>query len=292
MQQQWDVLVLDLDGTLLSGKGEVPDQNIHALDAVRDAGIEVVVATGRSFDECKHILNLIQHQGISITAGGSALHDAKGVVLDRETLSIDIVEEVSKDVVANNHRCLLLKDPSNCDAQYVLVGDAQLHHASSWWFETLKVPYLEVKSIEDDPWPSHTLRVGAVAEEAELKPIAERLEKSLQDRAKMQHWSAVTCSEATGSQTHLLEVFKKDVNKWSMLKRHHGKSLNPKRVIAIGDGINDIELFQEVGLSIVMGNATLEVQSFADVIAGRHDGNGFAEAMQRWVIPAESKQNG
>ena len=292
MQQQWDVLVLDLDGTLLCGLGEVSDQNIHSLDAVRDAGIEIVVATGRSFDECKHVLHLIHHQGISITAGGSALHNAKGEVLDCETLSFNIVEEVSENIVGTNHRCLLLKDPSHCDAQYVLVGEAQLHHASSWWFKTLNVSYLEVKTLADDPWPNHTLRVGAVAEEEELKPIAEHLENTLRDRAKMQHWSAVTCSEATGSQTHLLEVFSKDVNKWTMLKRYHGDSLNSKRVVAIGDGLNDIELFQEVGLSIAMGNATQEVQSQADVIAGHHDEHGFAGAMQRWVLPSEVKQDG
>ncbi|MGY8757046.1 MAG: HAD family hydrolase [Phycisphaerales bacterium] len=52
---EWDVLVVDLDGTLLCKQGEVSEQNLHALDSVRELGIEVVVATGRSFRECKHI---------------------------------------------------------------------------------------------------------------------------------------------------------------------------------------------------------------------------------------------
>ena len=69
---------MDLDGTLLCAQGDVSDQNIHALDIVREAGIEVVVATGRSFCECKHILDRIEHKGISVTAGGSSLHDADG----------------------------------------------------------------------------------------------------------------------------------------------------------------------------------------------------------------------
>ena len=44
MGKEWDVLVLDLDGTLLCGQGEVSHSNLHALDMVRDLGTEVVVA--------------------------------------------------------------------------------------------------------------------------------------------------------------------------------------------------------------------------------------------------------
>ena len=142
----------------------------------------------------------------------------------------------------------------------------------------------EIDCIEKDPWPEHTLRVGAVAEANELIPIASQLELSLNGRAKMQHWSAVTCSQATGSETHLLEVFGKNVNKWTMLQRHHGQSLDPAKVVAIGDGLNDIEVFKEVGLSIVMSNANEEVQLHADVVAGHHDQHGFADALRRWVL--------
>ncbi len=70
-----------------------------------------------------------------------------------------------------------------------------------------------------------------------------------------------------------------------MLKRHLEESLQHKRIVAIGDGLNDIELFKEAGLSIVMENATDSVQEHADVIAGHHDEHGFAHAMQRWILP-------
>ena len=104
MKSDWDVLVMDLDGTLLCAQGDVSDQNLHALDVVRDSGIEVVVATGRSYSECKHILDTIDHQGISITAGGSSLQDAQGNVLESESLQTEIVEEVTQNILQGNHR--------------------------------------------------------------------------------------------------------------------------------------------------------------------------------------------
>jgi hydroxymethylpyrimidine pyrophosphatase-like HAD family hydrolase len=130
-----------------------------------------------------------------------------------------------------------------------------------------------------------TLRVGAIASEEDLAPIALHLETQLADRAQMQHWSAVTCSEATGSTTHLLEVFGKTVNKWSMLQQYLGATLNKDRIAAIGDGLNDIEVLKEAGLSIAMENADENVKQHADVITGHHDGDGFVDAMRRWIIP-------
>lgn len=282
---QWDVLVLDLDGTLLCSQGAVSDQNLHALDIVRDHGIEVVVATGRSFSECKHVLREIQHDGVCISAGGSQLTDSDGNTLLRDVVDVLVVQEVTEQVLASGHRSLLLKDATACDTQYVLVGDASLHEASTWWFDSLGVSTIEVETIDEDPWPEHTLRVGAVAKESDLLPIAKKLKVSLEGRAKLQHWSAVTCSQATGSSTHLLEVFGNEVSKWAMLERHLGENLQRERIVAIGDGLNDIEVLREVGLSIVMENANEEVQQHADVLAGHHDSHGFAHAMRRWIIP-------
>ena len=282
---EWDVLVLDLDGTLLCKQGEISDQNLQALDEVSDCGIEIVVATGRSYCECKHVLQIMNHSGVCITAGGSQLTDCNGGALARDVVDKSVVKEVADAVLEDNHRCLLLKDATVCDTQYVLVGDAPLHEASQWWFESLDITTTEVRTIQEDPWPEMTLRVGAVASEEDLVPIAMQLEIILKDNAKLQHWSAVTCSEATGSSTHLLEVFGKTVNKWSMLQQHLGASLDRTRIAAIGDGLNDIEVLKKAGLSIVMENADENVRRYADVVTGHHDGNGFVDAMRRWIIP-------
>ena len=287
---QWDVLVLDLDGTLLCSQGEVSDQNLHALDMVREHEVEVVIATGRCFAECKHILEAIHHVGVCISAGGSQLTDHEGNAIARDCVDFSIVSEVTNKVVEYGHRSLLLKDALACGAQYVLVGDATLHDASKWWFDSHEIEIVEVASLEEDPWSEHTMRVGAIASESELMPIANELAISLDGRAKMQHWSAVTSSEAIGSSTHLLEVFGYQVNKWSMLKQHLGNSIDKLKIVAIGDGLNDVEVLQEASLSIVMENANEHVQQFADVLTGHHDENGFAEAMNRWVIPMEDKQ--
>ena len=287
VHERWDILVVDLDGTLLCGRGEVSDENRTSFNAVKEAGIEIVIATGRCFKESEHILEKIEHDGVSIVAGGSQLCDAQGNTIVSEPLEEHIVREVAEHILKGNHKLLLLKDASECDVQYVLVGQAPLHHASTWWFDTLSISLLEVHTIDEDPWPQHTLRAGAVADERKLKQEASILADRLQNRAKLQHWSAVTSSQATGSETHLLEIFGPSVNKWSMLQRHLGDRFDADRIVAIGDGLNDVELLQEAGLSIAMSNADMFVQSHADIISGDHNEHGFAEAVYTWVIEKE-----
>jgi hypothetical protein len=286
--ERWDVLVVDLDGTLLCGNGNVSEANRKSYETVKDSGIEIVIATGRCFSECEHILKLIEHDGVAIVAGGSQLCEAHGNSIQSDPLDREIVREVAHHILDGNHRLLLLKNASVCDAQYVLVGNAPLHHASVWWFETLGISLLEVATIEEDPWPDDTLRAGAVAEQRNLNQQVSILVEQLQTRAKLQHWSAVTCSEATGSETHLLEVFGSAVNKWTMLQKHLGEKFDPQRIVAIGDGLNDVEVLQESGRSIAMSNANAFVQSHADFISGHHDAHGFAEAMYTWVLEDES----
>jgi len=285
IMKDWKVLVLDLDGTLLCCEGEVSPQNIHALDCVRESGVEIVIATGRCFAECKHILDEIQHEGACITAGGSQLTESNGKGIARDVVNQEIAKEVTDYILQGGHRCLLLKDSTACETDYVLVGDAPLHHASHWWFDTLNISVHEIREVGEDPWPEDTLRVGAVAEERGLLPIAKELEPKLQGRARLQHWSAVTATHATESSTHLLEVFAHSVSKWTMLERYLGNQLDSTKVVAIGDGLNDIELFKGAGLSIVMENANEHVQGFADVVTGHHNKHGFADAMHRWIIP-------
>src|SRR5690606_8147942 len=56
----YDILALDLDGTLLNPRGEVSEANLAAVDAARKAGIEVVICTGRGLIESKRAIAAIR----------------------------------------------------------------------------------------------------------------------------------------------------------------------------------------------------------------------------------------
>ena len=49
------LLALDLDGTLVNSKGEISRENVDAVQRARDAGVRVLICTGRGLRECRQI---------------------------------------------------------------------------------------------------------------------------------------------------------------------------------------------------------------------------------------------
>jgi len=54
--------------------------------------------------------------------------------------------------------------------------------------------------------------------------------------------------------------------------------------MALGDGENDVEMLQLVGLGVAVGNAAAKVKETADVEVGSNDQDGVAEAIERYVL--------
>jgi hydroxymethylpyrimidine pyrophosphatase-like HAD family hydrolase len=57
-------------------------------------------------------------------------------------------------------------------------------------------------------------------------------------------------------------------------------------IATIGDQPNDVLMFKRSGLSIAMGNASDQVKSQADVTTDSYKDEGFAKAMERFVLPS------
>ena len=58
--------------------------------------------------------------------------------------------------------------------------------------------------------------------------------------------------------------------------------------MAIGDGPNDAPLLREAGLAIAMGNANAALKELADAVVASVDEDGFAEAVERYVLDRAS----
>ncbi|MDY7109516.1 MAG: HAD family hydrolase [Planctomycetota bacterium] len=278
----YELLVIDLDGTLLNSAGEVTEGNRQAIRRAREAGIEVIVATGRALVESLDPLEAIGRAGLVIAAGGAMLNDADtGRTIHSCVMPRDLVADVTNALLPHGHKVLLLKDPDVTGYHYLAVGPAELDPASQWWFETLPVSVRFAHEVGEDPHPDQTVRVAAVAGEAELAPIARHLKAELGDRCFLQHWAAVTETQATGSATHVLEVFNPDVNKWTMIARLcEERGIGPRRVAAIGDGLNDVQMVRAAGLGIAMAHGDDRVRAVADRVAGVSQRDGVAEAVE------------
>ena len=92
---------------------------------------------------------------------------------------------------------------------------------------------------------------------------------------------------AAASQPYYLDVTSPQANKGEVA-RYLARSfkLEPDEIATIGDQPNDILMFDHSGLSIAMGNADPEVKKAAHQITRSNEDEGFAYAVEHFVLPA------
>lgn len=289
--------MIDLDGTLLQREGGVSLGNVQALRRAQDEGFEIVLATGRSWKESRRAIEAIGHQGLLIGAGGSAVNRAAdGVTIHRATLDAEVVADCARLLIEHEHRAMLLKDHHESDHDYCMVGNHALDDATRWWFENHELVRLEVVCPNDAHLRAlthSTLRVGSVAPAARLTACSAEILRRHGDRVHVQQWGALTATETIGSATHLLEVFAHGVDKWTAIEWICAlRGTDPERVVAIGDGLNDVGMVQRAGFGVAMGNAIPAVRLVADAVVAPFDRDGVAEAvalaLQRFGTGARS----
>jgi hypothetical protein len=66
-------------------------------------------------------------------------------------------------------------------------------------------------------------------------------------------------------------------------------SIPPGQIATIGDMPNDVLMFKKSGVSIAMGNASAEVQAQATFVTSSNEEEGFANAIERFVLRASSE---
>ena len=91
---------------------------------------------------------------------------------------------------------------------------------------------------------------------------------------------------AARSQPHYLDVTHPTANKGVVIERLSNHFKIPLDQIAtLGDQPNDVLMFERSGLSIAMGNASEEVRRQATLVTASHEDEGFAKAIERFVLP-------
>ncbi|MAJ46586.1 MAG: hypothetical protein CBC35_04720 [Planctomycetes bacterium TMED75] len=273
------VIVSDLDGTLLGPGGALSDGTLAAVSELAAHGIPFILATGRSFYECKFVLDAIPCCQEMIGAAGALLSDARsGQTLARDALPNELVVRVTEFILAEGHLAQLLQDRSCVEYDYLLVGRGALHPTMDWWLDLHELNSHRVPSLEGLDL-SHTIRIGVVGGPGELEALTQRIETAFGEELVIRHWEAV--SETESQPTYLLELFNRGVDKWGMIEHVLERDgLDPERVVTIGDGLNDIQMLDRAPLGIAMGQARTSVQAVANQVVGSNREDGFAQAIR------------
>jgi len=268
------VVFSDLDGTILYDH-KPSEGSLEAIESLKEAGIPLVLTTGRSRKEVQPVLELlgIDRPDYLITEQGAIIFDKDGNEIFNDTMSkkdarrtIKCAEKYAK--IDENIRLLFYIGGKVYATSNITGGEAHMTNP------IVKESYDEILAMGN---PTRITFVKLDSEKAEdLNGLLNFVNKKLK-------WHGLNAFES-GS-VYNCEVMKKSTTKGNAAKevaKRMGVSL--KNAAALGDASNDVKMIETIGkfkgLSVAMGNATEELKNKARMITDDVQERGFAKAIQ------------
>lgn len=270
------LIVVDLDGTLLHKDMRVSDRTAEVFARAKAAGYEVAVATGRSHAESVYAADRIGADRYMILITGAQLYD-------RQTKKNVLYAPVEAELSAAINNILDEYD----DVYYQIYSNDKLYTTPHSFPMRSVVPlppqYLEDTIddlvVKEDLTPA-ILRHELPAEKYFiLSPSVERLEEI------RQRTQALGGLFVVYSLKHALEIVREDVNKGTAMQALREYTGIPReKIMVIGDSENDLDMFREGGFKVAVGNGFPCLKEQADYVAPSNEEDGVAEAVERFLL--------
>jgi Cof subfamily protein (haloacid dehalogenase superfamily) len=269
-------MALDVDGTLAARGHEVTSATRQALGRARDAGLAIVLATGRRYRSTARVIEALGFPVPAVCLGGSLLKDAEGETLLAHAFETEAFGRVAGFLRERGHVVVGQLDGSlESGSDFVIDGSlfwdrwVSLYHERNTEFAQWR-RRLSEESRDD------VLVIGTFGEREELFALAEEIETALPDRLFV---NVVPAFEEGG---WYCEIVPARISKWTGLTQlAHKLGIPPDAICAVGDQRNDLPMIREAALGVAMGNATPEVKEAADLVTGRHDEDGIVAVVER-----------
>jgi Cof subfamily protein (haloacid dehalogenase superfamily) len=261
-------MLSDVDGALVTNDKVVTPRAKAAIAKLRAAGIEFTITSGRPPRGMKMLIDDLKIDTVVAGFNGGVFVHPDLTVIQSRFISRAAAARALE--VIGEHK---LVGWLYTDTDWFVPDPNGAHVARETW--TVK---FEAKVSSDfSPLLDRAVKIVGVSDD--LRAVAE-CEAALQSELRDQ-------ASAARSQPYYLDVTHPEANKGGVvefLTRY--LDIAPEEIATIGDMPNDVRMFEKSGLSIAMGNASAEVQAQANFVTLSNEEDGFAYAMDKFVLPA------
>lgn len=281
----YKMIVLDLDGTLLNDYKEVSEENIHAIKrAYEEKGVISVIATGRPLGYANEIGKLCGgcFTNYVIACNGAIIQNTKTKEQIHKVAFTN--EEVRKirDIYAEekaDYMMLYTDEKAITEAK----NEKGLEEAGiSLDKGQSKIENIE-EVIQNNPQFTNLLcLIGA--DTVTLERILPKV--NLLENIE----SSVIChylykSEGGTFASTYVDIMKKGCSKKNAIQILADKlGIKQEEIIVMGDGGNDLPMFECAGLKIAMENAEDYLKEKADFVTASNNENGVAKAIEKFIF--------
>lgn len=276
------LLAIDIDGTLLNSEFQIPAANLQTLRRAHQAGVEIILVTGRRHT---FALPIAEQLGIDlwlISSNGAVTRSLAGELFHRDLLPVTTARELCAAMREYRGNTVLTFD-TEAKGALVLESMDELNGSIQRWLEK-NLQFIEFvvpieKALTADP--VQAMFCGTIA----------RMQGALQTLANCALANRITVlrTEYPARDLCIVDVLNQGCSKGHALERWAKyRGIPREQVMAIGDNYNDIEMLVFAGIPVIMGNASPELRGRGWMVTGAHDEAGVSTAVEQVLSGAKT----
>lgn len=263
--EQFRVVALDLDGTLLRSDGSISARTRSVLQRAQQRGLVLLSVTARPPRRVRQIAAELGLSGLAICSNGSVLYDVdSGRSLTERRLSLEVILALVRRMRAGAPGVAFAVEAGanyGCEHGYVIEAEHP---------EDARDPRMQRADV---------LELGR---DGATKLIVQHRDWLLSDLLMLTQEHAGELATVTHSGSNFIEVAAPDVTKALGLARYcEEAAVTAAQVIAFGDMPNDLPMLTWAGCSVAVANAHPEVRAAAQLQTASNDEDGVALILEQ-----------
>ncbi len=260
------LVIADVDGTLVTQDKVLTERAREAVRKLLATGIAFTITSGRPPMGMKMVIEPLRLNDPIAAFNG-------GVIVQPD---LSVLRQHLLPQAAAQSACEII-------AQHGL--DVWLYTGQDWFVQKRQAPHVDREqwTVKFPPKVAASYD-GLLGQTAKLVGVSDDYAAVARCEQDVQKQCGKEVS-ASRSQPYYLDVTHPEANKGAVVTvLSQMLKIPPERIATIGDGPNDVLMFQRSGVSIAMGNASDEVKKAAKFVTASNQEEGFAQAMEQFVL--------
>lgn len=282
----YKMIVLDLDGTLLNDYKKVSQENLKAIKRAYDEkNVITVIATGRQLEYARNISETCSLGNYIIACNGGIVQDVlTNEYIYKSSFSNEEVLKIRKVFLEEHVDVMMIYT----DGEIIVESKNDREFLDSGI--NVNNEKIEGKNIEKEINKNKNILKSLCLIIGDKKAL-ENVIKKLNNMENIETSGICNYLYKTKDkkyETAYIDIMKNGVSKRNAIKIVADKlGIKQEEIIVMGDGRNDIPMFDGVGLSVAMENAVDEVKEKADYITASNNDDGVAKSIKKFIFNEE-----
>jgi Cof subfamily protein (haloacid dehalogenase superfamily) len=261
------LMLADVDGTLVTQDKVLTERAIKAVRRLREVGIIFAITSGRPPRGMAMLVDPLDLQTPIAAFNGGLLVDRAMKVIEQRVIPEHLVVPIA-------------------DLMGSFGLTVWIYRGADWYVPDPEGPHVdrEAWTVKFEPKVMTGL-VGLTNGVAKIVGVSDDYD-AVSKASEAAHERFGDHVTAAASQPYYLDVTHPEANKGFVAKFLAQRyDISTEEIATIGDMPNDVLMFAHSGLSIAMGNADAQVQRAARRVTQSNENEGFAIAVERFVLP-------